>query len=1049
MKNTGKGETSTVEQGKVDEPTQITSRNDINRLEKMSEGDKLKIVSIETPLYKNIQGYYTPMLEEGSLTNEIKLKKGDIVTYKGNYDKIENPISGEVTVYLEVTTNDGTEGYLKLSTVTAIEEGKTTARANITKFTATVGNITNEGKKIGKDNEEYVVAIAAGRNSGNDIGIENKEKGLSEAELTIKVAEKVESLLKQYSNIKVVQTGSTATSGVEPEDRGERTRSANANLCIQIYFGDGDNAGVETIYKDGDDISQQLAEILAKNLSSSMGLTNLNAGTDSEKCKDNEGNSASLSIIENAAITGYPSVVAMGGNLNKEPDISVIENGGTDKYAQAIVNSIDEYFKADHSGRTAIENDNENTTYKDSTESKIINMRYVTQEKFQSYIDNGDVTNALKSYTIDDERNLVIASWSRKEDGNIELKTQNSMNLKTALQSYVMPYEYLLFFYLDTDYEEFTEELADEVIKSEIVMAVQDNVTTTNTIETTEQKTSATVSSFNRDWHETNKTNKTVESVSTSINVTYVQTWCVKAYQENSYSKAVLEMGENDEKIINVPGKVTENYSNSATSEEKIATGTGYYTVAENTDNGEGLKTVEKTYEYSIYQHILTYSHSISNSYEKGEYKTEGRENVFVDLYNKHNMAARVRTAGYLFEIIEENEKTANLLDLTKYLIYKATNVPWGVLQYDFDTFNLSKFTTMNSSGGLEQFKRWLHAWEGVNGSISADGTKYIIGDDGYGNVTVGYGVDIFNGGFAERFRDAGYSTSIGAEVDKEFVDSLEDEEINNALKTVESKCSGLNLTQYQKYALVSRIYNCGSGGAFLSRHGKDFVAAYSAYWNQDTDLEYKVVPNNSMYSNPLYTNYMCEPNTAAGAGFSQGLVNRRKAEWLLFKTGYYDRIDEYYAEGGSIAETAAVVHDYIYSNDYWYSLNRSGEPTLPGSVKDVRNVKGVCCATFVSWTLYEAGYDWIENCPNINSCGSLLPFLEKNGGTKILNPTMDTIQAGDIVFYSYDGDSSPDHTDIYIGDGLWYNCGGNDSVRRKDPYTKSLKYAYCVIRFN
>ena len=209
MKNTGKGETSTVEQGKVDEPTQITSRNDINRLEKISEGDKLKIVSIETPLYKNIQGYYTPMLEEGSLTNEIKLKKGDIVTYKGKYDKIENPISEEVTVYLEVTTNDGTEGYLKLSTVTAIEEGKTTARANITNFTATVGNITDEGKKIGKDNEEYVVAIAAGRNGENDIGIENKEKGLSEAELTIKVAEKVESLLKQYSNIKVVQTGST------------------------------------------------------------------------------------------------------------------------------------------------------------------------------------------------------------------------------------------------------------------------------------------------------------------------------------------------------------------------------------------------------------------------------------------------------------------------------------------------------------------------------------------------------------------------------------------------------------------------------------------------------------------------------------------------------------------------------------------------------------------------------------------------------------------------------------------------------------------------
>ena len=66
-------------------------------------------------------------------------------------------------------------------------------------------------------------------------------------------------------------------------------------------------------------------------------------------------------------------------------------------------------------------------------------------------------------------------------------------------------------------------------------------------------------------------------------------------------------------------------------------------------------------------------------------------------------------------------------------------------------------FSSMSRGGGYDQFIRWLHAWEGMSGSLSADGTKYIIGDDGYGNITVGYGVDIFNGGFAERFAAAGY----------------------------------------------------------------------------------------------------------------------------------------------------------------------------------------------------------------------------------------------------------------------------------------------------
>ena len=88
-----------------------------------------------------------------------------------------------------------------------------------------------------------------------------------------------------------------------------------------------------------------------------------------------------------------------------------------------------------------------------------------------------------------------------------------------------------------------------------------------------------------------------------------------------------------------------------------------------------------------------------------------------------------------------------------------------------------------------------------------------------------------------------------------------------------------------------------------------------------------------------------------------------------------------------------------------------------------------------------------MEQCPNINACASLLPFLIKNGGNKIMNPTLDKLQPGDILFY---GSGGSDHTDIYIGDGLWYNCGDTPSTRRKNPYKKSLRAdVYCIIRFN
>lgn len=1049
MKNTGKGETSTIEQGKVDEPVEITDRNDLNRLKKMSAGDKLRVLPVDTPLYKNTKGYWSPMTEKDTPDKEIKLQKGDIVTYKGEYETFENASTGEKIAYLKVVLDDETEGYLKLSTVELVIDSDIDT-TNVGKLQSENSKVTITSradvsdKKIGQEDEEYVVAIAAGRNNDDEKGITNEEKNLKEEELTIKVAEKVEEMLKEYTNIKVVQTGSTSKNpdGVKNDKRTEKTRNANPNLCIQIYFGDGDTAGVETIYRQEDDISQQLAEILVNNLASSMGLTNLGAGADVDKCKDSQGNSASLNIIDNAAVTGFPSVVAIGGNLNKDPDASVIANDGVEKYAQAIVKSIDEYFKADHSGRTSIEN--EKTTCKDSTESRIINMKYVTPEKIQKYIDDGDFENAIKSYTIDENRNLVIVSWSRKEDGTIELKNNNSMNIKTALKSYVMPYEYLLDFYIDTDYEEFVEDLADEVMKSEIVMAVQDNVTTTNTIETTKQRKDATVDEYDEKLHETNKTNTTIENVSTSVNVTYVSTWCVKAYQENSYSKAVLEIGDEEEKIVNVPGKVTETNSSSSTAESAVGGGLAKYIIYE-TDSEGNPKPVEKTYKYTVYEQISTETHIISNTYEKGEYKTEGRENVFVKLYNKHDMKSKVRTSDYLFSIIENNQRTANLLDLTKYLIYKATNEPWGVLEFDFSTFNPSKFSSANGMGGLSLLVEYIRKWEhSTPPPTNADGTKYIIEDDGMGHPTVGYGIDIENSGFKDRFISNGYPTNVGGEVDKDFVDSLEKEEINNCLEQVKSKTAGLNLTEYQIFALVSRSYNCGVGGAVdvVRASGMNFVNSYNAYWDQERDDKFEEKDSNADFSHSLYAKYMAKPDTSEGI-YLAGLERRRKSEWTLFQTGYFDVLDKWYTEGGygDILQAADKVHndeikwEYSLSELYWNDIEKSLNNPY----------ERTCCATYVNCVIYTAGYatETEMNSFNYNSASATYSYFKSRGWQEI--SSYSDLQPGDIVFMSRSGVSGIGHVQIYAGDETWYNAGSTSAIQRASPY---LDTTYARGRF-
>ena len=757
MENTGKGETSHLEQETVDDPDEITDKNDANRINSWSEGEKLHPIS-KIPMYEELRetGYWEEKLDENG--NTIYIQANEVVTYTGNYKLSTNAMTEKTTVYVEVKKEDGTQGYVKLKSIFAENENEEVIentntnqeivkkwssgkRLELVKDLETIGlkkgdivvytgdfEVQDDGKVyvsvkkgaemakilfenlkevkdgdatktrvatttsrakdnsnnklIGKEGEEYVVAIAAGHNNTNNTGASSN--GLVEQELTIQVAEKVEELLNEYSNIKVVQTGSTSDNpgGVQVSERTTLARNADPDLCIQIHFNAGGGTGVEAIYKKEDGISQQLAEILSDTISTSMGLTNRQAGPDTEKTK-----LKNLSIIESAAYSGFPSVVTEGGFLDNSNDANIIKNGGIEKYAEGIVKGIDEYFKADHSGYSATAIDDEK--YTSSVESKIINMKYVSPDTLQKYIDEGNIDEALKSFTLDEDRKLVTVTWSVSGDGNVELKENASMNLKTALEKYIMPYEYMLYFYIDTNYEKFSEELADKVMESEIIVAVQDNVTTTETEDVTlQRKVSTNTELTEKDWKEVSSTKTKTETVNTNVNITYVSTWCVKAYQENSYSEAVIGLGEAEEKIVDVPGKVTETESTSLADMGVVEEGTD--TVKN--DEGENID-----YKYSIYQQIETYTRTISNQYDKGDYKTEGKENLFVELYNKHKMKARVRTSGYLFSIIENNERTANLLNLTKYLIYKATGIPWGVLEYDYSEYSLESFNEISS----------------------------------------------------------------------------------------------------------------------------------------------------------------------------------------------------------------------------------------------------------------------------------------------------------------------------------------------------------------
>mgnify|MGYP004663522721 FL=1 len=168
MKNTGQGETSTVEQSKVDEPVSVVSRNDENKLKNMKAGDKLEIRVADTLVYNEPNGdYFPPMFESGSMINKRMLDKGEIVTYKGVSKESNNIITNTTIIYLSVTLSDGTDAYVRLAdvklTTTKTSENSEKVVNNNVKIATTVTSRAGEEKKnIGQYGEQYVVGIAAG-----------------------------------------------------------------------------------------------------------------------------------------------------------------------------------------------------------------------------------------------------------------------------------------------------------------------------------------------------------------------------------------------------------------------------------------------------------------------------------------------------------------------------------------------------------------------------------------------------------------------------------------------------------------------------------------------------------------------------------------------------------------------------------------------------------------------------------------------------------------------------------------------------------------------
>ena len=682
----------------------------------------------------------------------------------------------------------------------------------------------------------------------------------------------------------------------------------------------------------------------------------------------------------------------------------------------------------------------------DTIDSTVYKLKYVPKDTFDGYVTSGN-KEALYCFTIDDDGNLFTATWSIGEDGKIEIQNNSAINLKTALQNYIVPSAYLLYYYIEADYPDFSNDLADVALNSKIIMAVEDNVSTSKIKTTLENKKVSESSEFSYDWTTSgDPTEVTTESCRTKTEIIYADTWCVKLENKSLYKSDLLEVTVGKSKNIKILGTVDKKYGvEEIIGEKESGSGTDSKDVTNFViENGiPKAETTTYTYAYKTYQRTRTITDSISNSYaEVDKVKPEAKEKVFTDLYKKHKMYNRLNDKRFL-QILENDDRTANLVDLTKYLMYMATGVDYGVKEYDFSEYADTELEDVNSieAGGtaFEQFIKYLHAWEG---GASQDGKYYIVQSDGSnGGSAVGHGVDI--GAHGAELRAAGYNTSIGSKIPVDVVDVIEKRVINSQLADIKSKTKGLNLKEYQIYALLTRQYNTG-------HFPSEFVNTYKTYWNSKKDDKYGK-KDSVDYNHKLYTNLLSKPITSKGEVLN-GLINRRKSEWLLFQTGYFDRgVNGYCSTDsvesgtiGAILSKAKEIHECLEKNKASWSVD-----ILP-TYEEIRNSKYVCCANYVSAVLIDAGcIDKSEYTPGAATLESVL--ARKNSFKKISNYS--DLKAGDIVFMTRENSTSgTGHVQIFAGNSKWYNTGSTGTIQDTSPKSSTDSYVkgrfICAYRY-
>lgn len=253
-----------------------------------------------------------------------------------------------------------------------------------------------------------------------------------------------------------------------------------------------------------------------------------------------------------------------------------------------------------------------------------------------------------------------------------------NINYQSLVSKFTMPFDYLWAYLVTCNSKDFVMALADLVYASEMEITVYDNLTIDTNITTTTREDTITTTSTDPE---------TGEEVETTETVTYTT------------KHTTIEKTNTINTVLTKANVWYVNYSQQYTYVSPTSESSG------TAENGHTTETQK-------------YISSPAVVKEKVELNPPDGEENFVSLikdrkyFTAYNSILSARE--WLFEILEKNDTTKDMVDLTKYLLYKATGDPsFGVTEFDFDAFTMQealggKFTGESITLGQYTFPHYL-----------------------------------------------------------------------------------------------------------------------------------------------------------------------------------------------------------------------------------------------------------------------------------------------------------------------------------------------------